>query len=172
MSASSVVDLTTLSSDDDDADVVFQPSTAASASTGKRRKRAASAPKEKRLKRYRGSATASIEQRIARAISQRLHLVHQEEADDEDAASSSSSSAASAAASSSSSSASASSSTAAFSRKRTYHVLGSTGNVYHVQVGRRLGCTCPDADRGNLCKHQLFVMLKVLKVHVSTLLIP
>ena len=102
MSASSVVDLTTLSSDDDDDDVVLQPSTAASASTGKqrrdddvvlqpstaasastgkqRRKRAASAPKEKRLKRYRGAATVSIEQRIARAISQRLHLVHQEEA--------------------------------------------------------------------------------------------
>lgn len=46
-------------------------------------------------------------------------------------------------------------------------VLGSTGNVYHVHVGRpRQGCTCADyAKHPNLmCKHILFVMLRVCKL--------
>ena len=35
--------------------------------------------------------------------------------------------------------------------------------MYTVGVGARQVCTCPDFLRGNLCKHVLFVMLKVLK---------
>lgn len=44
-----------------------------------------------------------------------------------------------------------------------YHVLGATGNVYRVQVSRHPHCSCPDFDRGHLCKHWLFVLLRVLR---------
>jgi hypothetical protein len=47
---------------------------------------------------------------------------------------------------------------------RVYTVLGSTGNVYDVTVQKFPNCTCPDAERGNLCKHILFVFLKVLRL--------
>ena len=45
-----------------------------------------------------------------------------------------------------------------------YAVLGATGNVYRVKIGRHLGCSCPDSQKGNVCKHQLFIMLRVLKL--------
>ena len=35
--------------------------------------------------------------------------------------------------------------------------------VYTVKVCRHPSCTCPDFVRGNLCKHVLFVMMRVLK---------
>lgn len=41
-------------------------------------------------------------------------------------------------------------------------VLGSTGNVYDVRVSKIPKCSCPDHARGNLCKHILFIMLKVI----------
>jgi hypothetical protein len=46
----------------------------------------------------------------------------------------------------------------------TFVVLGSTGNIYEVQIKRMPSCTCPDHAKGNLCKHILFVMLKVIKL--------
>ncbi|KAL4422460.1 hypothetical protein ABPG75_008657 [Micractinium tetrahymenae] len=45
-----------------------------------------------------------------------------------------------------------------------FHVLGATGNVYTVTVGRHPGCTCPDAQKGHVCKHYLFVQLRVLRL--------
>jgi hypothetical protein len=48
--------------------------------------------------------------------------------------------------------------------KQTFAVLGSTGNVYAVVVGSQPACTCPDHAKGNLCKHILFVFLRVLRV--------
>ena len=36
--------------------------------------------------------------------------------------------------------------------------------VYQVTVGRHPDCTCPDFQKGNLCKHYLFVMLRVLRL--------
>ena len=41
-------------------------------------------------------------------------------------------------------------------------VLGSTGNVYTVRITQIPTCSCPDHAKGNLCKHILFVMLKVI----------
>ena len=75
--------------------------------------------------------------RIARALTQRLYLIEQEEEDS----------------------------------GRKYAVLGSTGNVYTVKVGALVSCDCPDAAKGNVCKHQLFVMLKVLRASESSKLI-
>lgn len=46
----------------------------------------------------------------------------------------------------------------------TFVVLGSTGNVYDVRIGRTPNCSCPDHAKGNLCKHILFVLLKVMAI--------
>jgi len=48
--------------------------------------------------------------------------------------------------------------------REEFKVLGSTGNVYTVTIDRLPECTCPDALKGNHCKHILFVFLKVLHV--------
>lgn len=45
-----------------------------------------------------------------------------------------------------------------------YTILGATGNVYTVSIGRHSSCNCPDAVKGNLCKHHLFVMIRVLRL--------
>eukprot|EP00603_Paraphysomonas_imperforata_P011960 CAMPEP_0114458774 /NCGR_PEP_ID=MMETSP0104-20121206/4858_1 /TAXON_ID=37642 ORGANISM="Paraphysomonas imperforata, Strain PA2" /NCGR_SAMPLE_ID=MMETSP0104 /ASSEMBLY_ACC=CAM_ASM_000202 /LENGTH=230 /DNA_ID=CAMNT_0001631375 /DNA_START=1 /DNA_END=690 /DNA_ORIENTATION=- len=47
---------------------------------------------------------------------------------------------------------------------KRFAVLGSTGNVYEVDICQKSCCTCPDYQRGHLCKHVLFVFLKVLRV--------
>ncbi|KAF8481285.1 hypothetical protein DFH94DRAFT_449321 [Russula ochroleuca] len=49
-----------------------------------------------------------------------------------------------------------------------FKVLGSTGNVYTVTIGRKPSCDCPDATHGNHCKHILFIFLKVLQVPQSS----
>ncbi|KAA1468285.1 hypothetical protein DENSPDRAFT_833540 [Dentipellis sp. KUC8613] len=48
--------------------------------------------------------------------------------------------------------------------KETFSVLGSTGNVYTVVIDKVPSCNCPDALKGNHCKHLLFIYLKVLQV--------
>ncbi|OJT07851.1 Mitogen-activated protein kinase kinase kinase 1 [Trametes pubescens] len=48
--------------------------------------------------------------------------------------------------------------------KEEFSVLGSTGNVYTVVIDKKPSCTCPDASKGNHCKHILFIFLKVLQV--------
>ncbi|KAI0339081.1 hypothetical protein BDW22DRAFT_1362000 [Trametopsis cervina] len=48
--------------------------------------------------------------------------------------------------------------------REEFQVLGSTGNVYTVTVQKVPSCNCPDAMKGNHCKHILFVFAKVLQV--------
>ncbi|KAJ6471811.1 hypothetical protein C8R47DRAFT_1147143 [Mycena vitilis] len=48
--------------------------------------------------------------------------------------------------------------------KEEFQVLGSTGNIYTVTIQRTPSCNCPDAQKGNHCKHILFIYLKVLQV--------
>eukprot|EP00934_Nitzschia_sp_Nitz4_P008735 Nitzschia sp. Nitz4//scaffold87_size112219//107484//108674//NITZ4_004093-RA/size112219-processed-gene-0.119-mRNA-1//1//CDS//3329559426//8725//frame0 len=93
------------------------------------------APAEKRLRRFRSSPTIKIQERIGRALHQRLFLIE--------------------------------ASPPSTCPKNggpsiTLSVLGSTGNVYDVSIQKVPKCSCPDAARGNLCKHLLFVMLKVV----------
>ncbi|KAH7442948.1 hypothetical protein KP509_02G009400 [Ceratopteris richardii] len=45
-----------------------------------------------------------------------------------------------------------------------FFVLGATGNVYTVRLALRPSCTCPDYAKGNICKHILFVMLRVMRI--------
>ncbi|KAH7930785.1 hypothetical protein BV22DRAFT_999663 [Leucogyrophana mollusca] len=48
--------------------------------------------------------------------------------------------------------------------REEFKVLGSTGNVYTVIINKTPSCNCPDATKGNHCKHILFIYLKVLQV--------
>lgn len=43
-------------------------------------------------------------------------------------------------------------------------VLGHTGNAYDIDMGPKVSCTCADFTKGsnNVCKHLLFVMIRVL----------
>ncbi|KAF2127195.1 hypothetical protein P153DRAFT_368521 [Dothidotthia symphoricarpi CBS 119687] len=42
-------------------------------------------------------------------------------------------------------------------------IAGSTGKVYTVHIGLTPRCDCPYANKGNQCKHIIYVMLRVLK---------
>lgn len=47
----------------------------------------------------------------------------------------------------------------------SFKVMGSTGNVYSVDFGLQPSCDCPDFLKGRgLCKHVLFIWLRVLRV--------
>ena len=101
----------------------------------KRKATKSATSKEKRLKRFRSYPTTKIQERIDRALHQRLFLVE--------------------------------ASAPTTCRQHggpsiTFSVLGSTGNVYEVTIAKVPQCSCPDAAKGNLCKHLLFVMLKVV----------
>eukprot|EP00565_Helicotheca_tamesis_P005544 CAMPEP_0185741280 /NCGR_PEP_ID=MMETSP1171-20130828/38874_1 /TAXON_ID=374046 /ORGANISM="Helicotheca tamensis, Strain CCMP826" /LENGTH=293 /DNA_ID=CAMNT_0028413239 /DNA_START=14 /DNA_END=892 /DNA_ORIENTATION=- len=99
---------------------------------------------EKRLKRFRSNATIKIQERIERAASQKMFLVQTSPV------------------------------TACPSyggASVTLAVLGSTGNVYDVVLCKVPSCTCPDHAKGNLCKHILFVMLKVVGLEQSSQLV-
>jgi hypothetical protein len=55
--------------------------------------------------------------------------------------------------------------------ERSYKVLGSTGNVYDVDIGLIPKCSCPDFLKGNLCKHVVFVLCRVLHQEPKSALI-
>ena len=43
--------------------------------------------------------------------------------------------------------------------------------VYTVNISRHPHCTCPDCAKGHVCKHILFVMLRVLKLSTNNPLV-
>lgn len=98
---------------------------------------------EKRLARWRSRPSSATSDRIGRAFEQRMYLIKQECV----------------------------LSRAGTGPARSFTVLGSTGNVYTVTIDAMADCTCPDAAKGNVCKHVLFVMLRVLRVDPSSPLI-
>jgi hypothetical protein len=88
---------------------------------------------EKRLRRYRANPTIQIAIRIERAQTQSMFLVKTSEVAQTDSGPS-----------------------------ITFIILGSTGNAYEVTFSKTPNCSCPDWRRGHLCKHFLFIMLKVV----------
>jgi Ring finger domain/SWIM zinc finger len=101
------------------------------------------APKEeKRLKRYRDSCPVALQERLERAATQRLYLIHQSEVP-ENAISET-------------------------NHTVDFTVLGSTGNVYKVQFRNVPTCNCPDFQRrADMCKHIMFILLKVMGLSAS-----
>lgn len=88
---------------------------------------------EERAARTRKRLNNDIRKRIERALSQRLYLLDQHDI------------------------------STPGNLGRCFSVLGSTGNTYHVTISKFPSCTCPDFENGNLCKHILFVYLRVLR---------
>lgn len=43
-------------------------------------------------------------------------------------------------------------------------MAGSTGNVYHITIDKVPTCDCPHAQKGNQCKHIVYVLSRVLRV--------
>jgi Ring finger domain/SWIM zinc finger len=102
-----------------------------------KKKKDAAPKEEKRLKRFRDACPVALQERLERAATQRLYLIHQSEIPE--TASSEADS------------------------KVDFTVLGSTGNVYQVQFGKVPTCNCPDFHRRqDMCKHIMFILLKVM----------
>ncbi|MCJ1225447.1 hypothetical protein MMC12_002096 [Toensbergia leucococca] len=47
--------------------------------------------------------------------------------------------------------------------EETIEMVGSTGNIYSVHICQMPSCTCPDNQKGNQCKHIVYVLHNVLK---------
>ncbi|KAB8214124.1 hypothetical protein BDV33DRAFT_183350 [Aspergillus novoparasiticus] len=45
----------------------------------------------------------------------------------------------------------------------SFDIAGTTGNIYKIVIGKEPTCTCPDARKGNQCKHICYVLVNVLK---------
>lgn len=81
-----------------------------------------------------GKLSEDTIKRIAKAYMERMYLIHRYRKDDN-------------------------------TLMETFDVSGSTGNVYKVTVSRHVNCSCMDFSlRRNVCKHLLFVYLKVLRL--------
>jgi len=99
---------------------------------------------EKRLKRHRSKPTNAISARIERATTQRLYLI----------------------------SASQPATSSQYGGPSiTLKILGSTGNVYDVTISKIPTCNCPDHAKGNLCKHLLFALIKVVGLPTASPLV-
>jgi hypothetical protein len=120
------------------------PATPTAAAKGTRR--TPKAPVEKRARRYRSTCPDKLQERSLRAAPQRLYLVRRDPL--------------------------APDSYSPSACKCNFVVLGSTGNVYTVTLQDVPQCTCPDfARKQDLCKHILFVFLKVVGLPVTNPLI-
>jgi Ring finger domain/SWIM zinc finger len=96
---------------------------------------------EKRAKLYRKTCPIGLQERLERAATQRLYLVQQSKI---------------------------SPMYKEGEKCVDFTVLGSTGNVYTVVLGLEPSCTCPDYyRRKDMCKHIMFVLLKVIGLDVS-----
>ena len=45
-------------------------------------------------------------------------------------------------------------------------IVGSTGNIYRVTIGRIPSCNCQDSRKGHECKHKVYALHTVLKAPV------
>ncbi len=41
--------------------------------------------------------------------------------------------------------------------EETIDMAGTTGNIYSITIGQVPSCTCPDNQKGNQCKHIVYV---------------
>ncbi|KAG5992864.1 hypothetical protein E4U54_003521, partial [Claviceps lovelessii] len=93
----------------------------------------ASAPKEKRMRRFRSSAPQAFHDVYQRALSQRFYVLQRSRGGTEECP------------------------------EETCEVAGSTGNVYSVEISQTPRCTCPHALKDNHCKHIIYILARVLQ---------
>ncbi|KAI5305123.1 hypothetical protein KEM56_005249 [Ascosphaera pollenicola] len=107
------------------------PSAAAHARTPRKRRRendggSIKNQPEKRAKAYRRKPPKSFLDRLERALTQRLCVLKRERVDND------------------------------LEPSERFTLSGSTGNVYIVVIRKVPSCTCPDAGKGNQCKHIIY----------------
>ena len=106
---------------------------------------------EKRGATARSTSSDNFTSRIARALSQPLFLVGRLRADEKQEDNNNDTS---------------------LFLTEAFTVLGSTGNVYTCTIGKFPECSCPDHQKGNVCKHLIFVLHRVLDVPQTSELLP
>ncbi|PWY86265.1 RING finger domain protein [Aspergillus heteromorphus CBS 117.55] len=90
-------------------------------------------PPERRAKRFRTHPPKTYLERAARALSQRMFVVGHTATNVEVAP------------------------------EMSFDIVGTTGNIYKTVIGKVPTCSCPDARKGNQCKHICYVLVKALK---------
>jgi hypothetical protein len=95
----------------------------------RKRSRSGEPPEEKRLRVFRKHAPKLFLERFERVRSQRMFLIDRERTSSMDSS----------------------------NEVEVFNIAGTTGNVYQVKIGRMPSCTCPDARKGNQCKHIVYV---------------
>jgi len=107
------------------------------------RKKKGEEPEEKRLRRHRAKAPGTYLERLGRVRTQRMFLIDRNRTMSADGT----------------------------HEEEELDIAGSTGNVYKVTVGKIPDCTCPDAVKGNQCKHIIYVSSMFLIIILSQILI-
>lgn len=101
----------------------------AAAQSPRRKIRKGESPEEKRLRTFRKHAPQSFLERLERARSQRMFLIDRQRKFNVESN----------------------------TEEEVFDIAGTTGNMYQVEIGRMPHCTCPDAKKGNHCKHIIYV---------------
>jgi len=103
-------------------------------SPSKKRKRTASSDvPERRARRFRHAPPQTYLEKLARATTQRMYVLNRTRSDNEEIF------------------------------EEVVDIVGTTGNIYKVRVNNEPTCSCPDAAKGNQCKHIIYVLVNVLK---------
>lgn len=92
------------------------------------RKKKGEEQEEKRLRRFRVKAPATYNERLYRVRTQRMFLIDRTAGTSEDG-----------------------------SPEEEFDIAGTTGNIYQVRIGKVPTCSCPDNEKGNQCKHIIYV---------------
>lgn len=101
----------------------------AAAQSHRKKSRKGQLPEEKRFRVFRKHAPQSYLERLDRVRSQRMFLIDRERKSNGDGS----------------------------HEEEVFDIAGTTGNIYQVKIGRMPSCTCPDAKKGNQCKHIVYV---------------
>ncbi|PYI10333.1 RING finger domain protein [Aspergillus sclerotiicarbonarius CBS 121057] len=88
---------------------------------------------ERRARRFRTHPPRTYLERAARALNQRMFVVGHTVTDVDDAP------------------------------EMCFDIVGTTGNIYKTTIGKVPTCSCPDAQKGNQCKHICYVLVKALR---------
>ncbi|KAI9697034.1 MAG: hypothetical protein M1836_004995 [Candelina mexicana] len=88
---------------------------------------------EKRLRRFRSSAPKTYQEKLERAVTQRMFVIGRTRRGTPEVP------------------------------EEAIDLAGTTGNIYQVTIGKEPMCTCPDNQKGNQCKHIIYVLVNVLK---------
>lgn len=99
-----------------------------------RRKKVKGEAEEKRLRSFRKKAPRTFLERLDRVRTQRMFLIDRSRLVSRDGT----------------------------HEEEVFDIAGTTGNIYQVTISKEPSCTCPDAGKGNQCKHIIYVSVIAL----------